>query len=100
MERCRFITFGFSRLRRSHWEEKVVSGISQLEGRPRTYDKSDWVAVSSRPSRLLLIVLVVHESKLLPHWIDHLLQLSILSNPLNFGGMSQTWPWCVYEAPS
>ena len=23
-------TFGFSRLRRSHWEEEVVSGISQL----------------------------------------------------------------------
>ena len=36
----------------------------------QTYDKSNGVAVSSRPPRLLLVVLVVHEKILLPQRIN------------------------------
>jgi hypothetical protein len=47
-----------------------AESLEDFRSETRTYDKSDRVAISSRPSAFLLIVLVVHEKVLLILRVD------------------------------
>jgi hypothetical protein len=48
----------------------LAKSLEDFRSAAQTYDKSDGVAVGSRPSAFLLIVLVVHEKVLLPLRVD------------------------------